>query len=161
MRLQSNYKQLSHQKRKTKNIDGAVRFLTNTDFNCIQAQFSSVESRMVTLKREDGWLTTNLKKLLMISRSSKSLFSSLQTFILASYRWPFGSDGNAEACQNFCIYLNMFKHVKRNTATLRINFWINCTLLGADNFLPQCKTQTCKLTDPLTQQTRKCNSQRL
>ena len=62
MRLQSNYKQLSHQKRKTKNIDGAVRFPKNTDFNCIQAQFSSVELRGVTLEKENGWLTTNFKE---------------------------------------------------------------------------------------------------
>ena len=50
-------------KNKTKNIDGAVRFLTNTDFNCIQAQFSNVKLRRVTLEREDGWLTTNFDKL--------------------------------------------------------------------------------------------------
>ena len=63
MRLQLNYKQLSiKKKRKTKNIDGAVRSPNNTDFNCIQAQFSSVELRRVTLKREDGWLTTNFKE---------------------------------------------------------------------------------------------------
>ena len=49
-------------KNKTKNIDGAVRFLTNTDFNCIQAQFSSVELRGVTLEKENGWLTTNFKE---------------------------------------------------------------------------------------------------
>ena len=49
-------------KNKTKNIDGAVRSPNNTDFNCIQAQFSSVEPRRVTLKREDGWLTTNFKE---------------------------------------------------------------------------------------------------
>ena len=64
MRLQLKLQTAFHQKRKTKNIDGAVRSPNNTDFNCIQAQFSSVESRMVTLKREDDWLTTNLKKLL-------------------------------------------------------------------------------------------------
>ena len=46
-------------KNKTKNIDGAVRSPNNTDFNCIQAQFSSIELRGVTLEREDGWLTTN------------------------------------------------------------------------------------------------------
>ena len=63
MRLQLNYKQLSiKKKRKTKNIDGAVRSPNNTDFNCIQAQFSSVELRRVTLEREDGWLTTNFKE---------------------------------------------------------------------------------------------------
>ena len=38
-------------------------FLTNTDFNCIQAQFSSVELRGVTLEREDGWLATNFDEL--------------------------------------------------------------------------------------------------
>ena len=36
--------------------------LTNTDFNCIQAQFSSVELRGVTLEKEDGWLTTNFEE---------------------------------------------------------------------------------------------------
>ena len=38
-------------------------FLINTDFNCIQAQFSSVELRGVTLEREDGWLATNFDEL--------------------------------------------------------------------------------------------------
>ena len=36
--------------------------LTNTDFNCIQAQISSVELRGVTLEKEDGWLTTNFEE---------------------------------------------------------------------------------------------------
>ena len=54
MRLQLNYKQLSIKKKKTKNIDGAVKFPNNTDFNCIQAQFSSVELLRVTLEKKDG-----------------------------------------------------------------------------------------------------------
>ena len=63
MRLQSNYKQLSIKKKKTKNIDGAVRSPNNTDFNCIQAQFSSVELLRMTLEKKDGWLTTKIDEL--------------------------------------------------------------------------------------------------
>ena len=58
--------------------------LTNTDFNCIQAQFSSVELRGVTLEKEDGWLTTNFDELDIINGFIKNLlFSSLQTLIIA------------------------------------------------------------------------------
>ena len=63
MRLQSNYKQLSHQKRKTKNIDGAVRFPNKHRFQLHTSTISSVELRGVTLEREDGWLATNFGEL--------------------------------------------------------------------------------------------------
>ena len=59
-------------------------FQINTDFNCIQAQISSVELRGVTLEREDGWLTTNFDELDIINSFIKNpLFSSLQTLIIA------------------------------------------------------------------------------
>ena len=52
-----------HQKKKTKNIDGAVRSPNNTDFNCIQAQFSSVELLKVSLEKKGGQFTTNFDEL--------------------------------------------------------------------------------------------------
>ena len=113
----------------------------------------------VTTLRE--YLLRNLKSLILCYYFMRMLFVwDFSKCLSAVYHLLERDSKKIESSRDFS-FLNMFKHVKRHTATLRINFWINCTLLGADDFLPQCRTQTCKLTDPLTQQTRKCNSQRL
>ena len=167
MRLQSNYKQLSHQKRKTKNIDGAVRFPnkhrfqlhTSTIFECWAPRGDIGKRRWLAYNK--FWWT----RLSIVSLKIFAYFFSPNTQSLrnSTFRKKMldPSSFSPEVEEISLFFLNMFKHVKRIPATLRINFWINCTLLGADNFLPQCRAQTCKHTDPLTQQTRKYNSQQL
>ena len=61
-------------------------------------------------------------------------------------------DASRSASIAVSFFLNMFKHVKRNSATLRINFRIFFALYWALRIsYHSVKNKTCELNAPLTQ----------